>query len=274
MIEPGALQPSLFVSHGSPTLALEDCPARRFLTDYGKDLGRPKAILVISAHYDQPRAAVTSGSNPPTIYDFGNFAEELFTLTYPAPGDPAMARRIAALLEQDGIDVQEDEGRGFDHGAWVPLILLYPNADIPVVQLSIDSSKGPDYHLKLGQALAPLRSEGVLILCSGSATHNLAELFGERLDLNRSAPDWVVEFGEWLSAKIEEGAGADLLAYRTKGPHAVRNHPTDEHLLPLFVAMGAGESDRGTRVHASHSYGLLAMDAYRFGDPMAADSAA
>lgn len=257
--------PSLFVSHGSPTLAIEDGEARRFLTGLGETIGRPAAILVVSAHYDEPVASITNGAAPSTIYDFGDFARELKSLTYPAPGDPALAERVAGLLAGAGIEVYRDQERGFDHGTWVPLILMYPKADVPVVQLSIDSRKGPDYHLALGRALAPLRGEGVLIVGSGAVTHNLRELFGDALDHDRRAPDWVVDFADWVSERVEQGLVDDLLAYRALSPSGERNHPTEEHLLPLFAALGAGEARGGRRIHASQTYGLLAMDVYSFG---------
>lgn len=264
---PGAATtfPSLFLSHGSPALILQDGPAHRYLRSLGSLIGRPKAILLISAHYDQPRPAVTSGKAPPTIYDFTGFPPALYEMTYPAPGDPALAEQVAELLAGEGITADLDPERGFDHGAWVPLALMFPEADIPVVQLSIDSRQGPGYHLALGKALAPLRAQGVLIIGSGSTTHNLRELFGAPLDHDREAPDWVKDFAQWMNQHIEAGALDDLLDYRSRAPNAERNHPTDEHLLPLYAAMGASGQASGKRIHASHTYGLLAMDIYQFG---------
>jgi 4,5-DOPA dioxygenase extradiol len=166
-------------------------------------------------------------------------------------------------LQGAGFEVERDPARGLDHGAWVPLMLMYPQADIPVTQLSIQDDLGPAHHQHLGRALAALRDENVLILASGSATHNLA--YFRRFALSDAAPEWVNDFREWIATAIGEGREQDLLDYRRRAPHAAENHPTEEHFLPLFVAMGARTPDvPGRRVHASDTYGVLAMDAYRF----------
>lgn len=255
----------LFVSHGAPNLVLHNSAAKQFLEAYGHDLGTPRAILVVSAHFTAAAPALSAGEKPEMIYDFGGFEPELRTLVYPAPGAPDVAGRAAELLREAGYQPALVE-RGYDHGTWVPLMLLRPQADIPVVQLSVDPRKGPDYHLALGRALAPLTKEGVLVIGSGAATHNLQEFFrgGYRADL--PAPDWVKAFGDWLKERVEAGAVDDLLQYRTRAPFGRENHPTEEHLLPLFVAMGAaGEGTAGQRVHTSKEYGVLMMDCYRFG---------
>jgi 4,5-DOPA dioxygenase extradiol len=158
-----------------------------------------------------------------------------------------------------------EERRGYDHGTWVPLLLMRPQADIPVVQLSVNPEAGPDWHYKIGRALEPLTQQNVLILGSGAATHNLRELFGNQYPLDAPAPDWVKIFGDWLDEQIVAGDIDALLHYRTRAPHAVRNHPTEEHLLPLYVALGAaGERAVGARIHTSHQYGVLMMAAYAF----------
>lgn len=257
--------PTLFLSHGAPNLVLHNTEAHRFLKAFGAALPRPRAILVATAHFMTSAPTLTADARPETIYDFGNFEPELFRMTYPAPGDPALAARAGALLDEAGLAAGTVEGRGFDHGTWVPLTLLYPAADIPVVQLSVQPRSGPAHHLALGRALAPLRWEGVLVVGSGALTHNLHELFGRGYALDAPAPDWVSAFGEWMRAAIEEGRTDDLLDYRRKAPFGLENHPTEEHLLPLFVAMGAAGEARGERVHASAQYGVLMMDAYRFG---------
>ncbi|HZH28590.1 MAG TPA: class III extradiol ring-cleavage dioxygenase [Azospirillaceae bacterium] len=254
--------PSLFVSHGSPMLALEDGAAHRFLRGYAADLPRPKAILVASAHWETRVPTVSTAERPETIHDFGPFDRRLFQMRYTAPGAPDLAVRTAALLRQAGFPV-EGTPRGLDHGAWVPLTLLYPQADIPVMQLSIQPAEGPAHHHRLGQALRPLRDEGVLVVGSGALTHNLYEFRGGSVD--RDPPEWVRAFGDWMANAVTAGRTDDLLDYRAKAPYAVENHPTDEHLLPLFVALGAGDHGAaGDRVHASHTYGVLAMDAYAF----------
>lgn len=257
--------PTLFVSHGAPTLAIEDGPAHRFLKDCGRRLGKPTAILMLSAHFEAPIATVTTSRSPETIYDFGGFPEALYNITYPAPGDPGLARRVSALLHAGGVPTREHATRGLDHGAWVPLSLIYPNADVPVVQLSIDARKGTAYHFRLGELLQPLRDENVLIVGSGGATHNLS--LALRAPLNNPTPDWVVNFREWLFEAVTNDHRDDLANYRDIAPDAAQNHPTAEHFLPLLCAMGAtepGESCR--RLHESETYGALAMDAYLFGN--------
>ena len=255
-------QPSIFVSHGSPTLPLERGPAVDFLRGLGTALGRPKAILVVSAHWDTDRPAVSAAERPETIYDFYGFPPELYRLKYPAPGAPKLAARAATLLAEAGMQPQVDPQRGLDHGAWTSLFLMYPEADIPVTQLSIQSRLGPAHHVRLGEALRLLRDEGVLIFASGGATHNLGELRHQRG--NPVPQPWVVEFNEWLAGAVLSQRTDDLVNYRERAPHAVRNHPTDEHLIPLFVALGAGHDARPQRLHSSIESGVISMDAYRF----------
>jgi 4,5-DOPA dioxygenase extradiol len=257
--------PALFLSLGAPKLALEDGPARRFWQQYGNTLGKPAAILVLSAHFDTPAATLTAAAQPGTIHDFGGFPQALYQLSYPAPGAPALAGSIAGLLQDAGITTRLDTQRGLDHGAWVPLLLLYPDADVPVLQLAIDTRRGPDYHLQLGEILRPLREQNILIIGSGSATHNLGEFFRGGYRHDSPAPGWVTEFGDWAAAAVQEQRSDDLLHYRERAPHAVRNHPSEEHFLPLFSALGAATPGQaGRRVHHSHTYGVLAMDVYAF----------
>ncbi|MEO3433775.1 class III extradiol ring-cleavage dioxygenase [Inquilinus sp. CAU 1745] len=254
--------PSLFVSHGAPTLAIDDSPARHYLERLGPALGKPSAIIVVSAHWETAVPTVGPAAEFTTIHDFSGFPRALYEVDYPAKGDPALAGRVAELLRRAGISVEEDARRGLDHGAWVPLTLMYPDADVPVVPLSIQPGRDPAHHEAIGRALAPLREEGVLILASGSATHNLMEFRGQ--SATAEPPEWVVSFADWLHHAVEEGRSEDLLDYRARAPHAVRNHPTDEHLLPLFAALGAAEGQPGHRLHGSHRYGILAMDVYGF----------
>lgn len=256
--------PTLFVSHGAPTLAIVDSPASRFLRELGKTLPRPKAILVASAHWEtRGGPAVSLAARPDTIHDFGGFPDALFAIQYPAPGAPGVAARAASRLAQAGIATVQSPTRGFDHGAWVPLHLMYPDADIPVAQISIVRGASPAEHERIGRALAPLRDEGVLIIGSGSLTHNLYEFRGQPIDV--AAPEWVSTFGDWMKARLAANDLPALRDYRTQAPHAERNHPTEEHLLPLYVALGAaGETARAERLHASYEYGILAMDVYAF----------
>lgn len=256
--------PTLFISHGSPMLAIEDSPARRFLQDLGRQLPRPQAILVASAHWETMGGpAVTLAAQPDTIHDFGGFPPALYALQYPAPGASQVATRAADLLQQGGYAVGRNANRGLDHGAWVPLRLMYPDADIPVAQVSIVRGATPAQHEVLGRTLASLRDDGILVIGSGALTHNLYEFHGN--DIDAPVPAWVSEFGDWMMAALRDNRREQLLDYRAQAPHAVRNHPTEEHLLPLFFAMGAaGERAQAQRVHTSHEYGVLAMDVYAF----------
>lgn len=256
--------PTLFVSHGSPMLAILDSPARRFLLELGKTLPRPSAIVVVSAHWEAMGAPAASfAAEPATIHDFGGFPAALGEIEYPAKGAPAVAAQATRLLEQAGLPVQRSAERGLDHGAWVPLSLMYPDAAIPAMQVSLVRGATPADHYRIGQALAPLRDQGALIIGSGSLTHNLHEFWGKPIDA--SVPGWVSEFDEWMVARLHDNQRDALFDYRRQAPFAVRNHPTEEHLLPLFVAMGAAGADaKAQRIHASYEYGALAMDAYAF----------
>ena len=255
--------PSLFLSHGSPTLPLTDTPARSFLSQFGGTLARPKAILVISAHWETSVPTVSAVDRNDTIHDFRGFPQALYELRYPAPGSPAVAARTADLLRASGIDCRIDPSRGLDHGAWVPLLLMYPQADIPVLQLSLQPHLGTAHHLRMGRALAPLRQEGVLIIGSGSMTHDLSEFRGH--GPNDPAPDWVNAFADWFHSALTTGRTDDLLDYRRQAPFATKNHPSEEHLLPFYAALGAaGENARAERLHASATYSVLRMDVYAF----------
>jgi 4,5-DOPA dioxygenase extradiol len=257
--------PSLFLSHGAPTLPLTDTPARAFLAQIAGQLARPTAILVVSAHWETEQPTINAVDWNETIHDFYGFPRPLYDLRYPAPGRPELAVRIADVLDSAGFAARIDRQRGLDHGAWVPLLLMYPRADIPVLQLSVQPRLGPAHHFRIGRALARLRSEGVLIVASGSFTHNLSEFRGH--GLNDSAPAWVNDFADWFDAALSEHHVVDLLDYRRLAPFAAENHPTEEHLLPLYVALGAaGENASIKRLHVSATYGVLRMDVYAFDD--------
>jgi 4,5-DOPA dioxygenase extradiol len=249
--------PSLFVSHGAPTLILEDRPARAFLASLAGLVPRPAAILAVSAHWTTDRPAVSVSSRPETIHDFYGFPEQLYRLHYNAPGAPELAHRVAALTGAVPAEY------GLDHGAWVPAMLGWPEADIPIFQLSVQPEMTPAHHIALGRKLAPLRDEGVLVLGSGSATHNLRRLVRGG---DGAAPEpWARAFDDWLAQTLEQGNEAALAGYRTGAPHAREAHPTDEHFLPLHVAFGAaGEGAHGTALHRSFSLGNLSMAAYVF----------
>ena len=255
--------PTLFVSHGAPTLIITPGKAREFLSELGGQIPKPSSILTVSAHWETGTPSVSKAGTPETIYDFYGFPRELYAIRYPAQGAPALAARVAGLLESAGFEASQDAQRGLDHGAWVPMALMYPDADIPVTQLSIQTHLGAEHHYRVGQALRPLRSEGVLILASGGATHNLRE-FG-RFQYESEPPAWVTEFRQWLAERTEAGAVEDLVHYRERAPHAVRNHPTEDHFVPFFAALGAGSPQpKAKRIHTSTTFGILAMDSYRF----------
>lgn len=246
-------------------LAIEDAAARRFLQDMASHLPeRPRAILMVSAHWERLRPTVNAPEANETIHDFGGFPQELYRLSYPAPPSADLAKRVADLLGEGGLPADIDTRRGLDHGAWVPLMLAWPDADIPVVQLSVQTRLGPEHHYRLGQLLAPLRSEGVLIVGSGSFTHDLSSFRASGGRIDAPELDWVNAFAEWMSAALQEDRIDDLLHYRSRAPHAARNHPTEEHLLPLYVALGAGAGP-ARQLHSSTTYGILRMDAFAFG---------
>jgi 4,5-DOPA dioxygenase extradiol len=259
--------PTLFVSHGSPMMAIEDSAARRFLSGLGARLPRPRAVVVLSAHHDDAVATVTAVERPDTIHDFGGFPRALYELRYAAPGAPSLAAQIATRLTAASVPAELDRRRGLDHGAWIPLSLMYPLADVPVLQVSIDSAQTPAYHFALGRALRPLRDEGVLVIGSGGATHNL-RLYFHAADRNDASPppEWVEAFNEWVAGAVEARRFDDLLSYGARAPYARQNHPTPEHFLPLFATLGAAfDDEQGRRIHASYDRGLLSLDAYSFG---------
>lgn len=257
--------PTLFVSHGSPAFPLSDVPARRFLESLADALPeRPGAILVVSAHWETARPAVNAVAVNGTIHDFYGFPPALYEIRYPAPGSPDLAERVRQLLSDGGLAADIDTARGLDHGVWVPLRLAFPAADIPVVQLSVQTDLGPLHHLELGRLLAPLREEGVLIVGSGSFTHDLSSFREYARRIDAPEPDWVTRFTDWMEQALAGERWDDLLQYRRLAPEALRNHPTEEHLLPIFVAMGAG-GGAPRNLHKSSTHGVLRMDVYGFG---------
>jgi len=257
--------PSVFVSHGAPTLALDDVPARRFLAGLGATLGRPRAIVMVSAHWEADEVRVTAAERPGTIHDFFGFPAPLYDLRYPAPGAVELAHELVALLSAAGYGAEADPARGYDHGAWVPLSLMYPAADVPVLQVSINPERPPAYHWRLGRALGALRASGVLVIGSGSMTHNLQDFRRQRHDVDAPVEAYAQDFCEWFAGHLATGDLEALLAYRERAPAASRAHPSDEHLLPLYVALGAaGVSWSAERVHHGFMHGAIAMDCYLF----------
>jgi 4,5-DOPA dioxygenase extradiol len=254
--------PSLFVSHGAPTFALEPGLAGPRLAALGRSLPRPEAVLIVSPHWmtTSPRVGVTA--QPETIHDFGGFDPALYRIDYPAAGHPRLARRAIDLLAKAGWPAQADERRGLDHGAWVPLLHLFPKADVPVFQVSLPSRLDAEAAWALGAALAPLSSESVMIVGSGSLTHNLAEFRSQ----HGAEAAYAAEFAAWVRDAVLAGDGARLRRTLLDAPHAARAHPTAEHFLPLLVAAGAAPAQGDSRVlDGGIAHGVLSMDAFVFG---------
>ena len=255
--------PALYVSHGAPLFAVDAGETGPALTRWGQGLRAQfpalRGVVIMSPHWMARTPQVMTSAQPATWHDFGGFPPALYQLQYPAPGAPALAQEVLALLQAAGVAAQGDAGRPFDHGAWVPLMHLFPEADLPVVQVALPVGAGPAEVYAMGAALRDLRSQGVLVMGSGSMTHNLAEFFGGE----REPAPYVLEFSRWIESALERGDLKALLNYRSLAPHAERAHPTDDHFLPLFFALGAAGDD----LHANYlsrevMYSMLAMDAF------------
>ncbi|KGQ19458.1 Extradiol ring-cleavage dioxygenase class III protein subunit B [Lysobacter dokdonensis DS-58] len=256
--------PTLFLSHGSPMLARQDSAAGRFLDGLAAHLPTPRAIVVASAHFSAAPTHVGAAALPRTIHDFGGFPPALYELQYPAPGLPALAHEIAKSIDTAGIPVRIAADHGLDHGVWVPLLRMYPNADIPVVPVSVDPRGDARAHVALGRALSSLRNDGVLVIGSGGFVHNLGDLDWR----NPEAPlaPWASEFADWMRERLQANDIDALADWQSRAPHAKRAHPTVEHLMPLFVALGAaGDAPAMRHLHQSHELGTLALDAFAFG---------
>ncbi|KAJ1703673.1 hypothetical protein LUZ63_003452 [Rhynchospora breviuscula] len=264
------MESTFFVSHGSPTLSIDETlEARHFLKSWRSQVMppgvRPKAILVVSGHWDTdtPEVNVIEASSVnDTIYDFYGFPQPMYQLKYPAPGAASVARRVKSLLIEAGFGpVREDTKRGLDHGAWVPLLLMYPDADIPVCQLSVQSRRDATYHFNMGRAIAPLLSEGVLIIGSGSATHNLRAVFFD----NRPPPAWATDFDNWLKDAVLSRRYDEVNHFYDKAPSAKMAQPWPDHFYPLHVAIGAaGGNPISELIHTSWSAGSLSYTSFRF----------
>jgi 4,5-DOPA dioxygenase extradiol len=250
------LAPSIFVSHGAPSLRLEPSPTRTFLEEFGAGMERVRAVVCATAHWESARPLVSLAPRPSMIYDFSGFPEELNHVRYAAPGDPALGRRIIELLRNAVIEASGDASRGFDHGVWSPLGLMFPDATVPVVSISVQPHSDAAHHLQIGRALRPLCAEGVLVLGSGSTTHNLREA-------GRKTPAHAVAFETWVCNAVADGRTEELEHWEQLAPEAKRNHPSPEHFLPLFVALGAAPDGAKGRVLNRHfEYGALSMAAF------------
>ena len=251
--------PVVFVSHGAPDALLKSPGVVRCWEAIGRALPTPTAILAVSAHWETRQPTASLAGAPATLHDFSGFSPALTRMQYPAPGAPALAERAAQLLGQADIVVDLHPNRGLDHGAWVPLKAMWPLANLPVTQLSV-VRQSPAAHFAIGQALAPLRAEGVLILASGAITHNFNWLDWQTPETVTPHPQ-ALAFADWVTARLEASEVTQLLDYR-RAPYGAAAHPSEEHLLPLFVAMGAGDDDKPTHHRPPFAYGGLAMDAY------------
>jgi 4,5-DOPA dioxygenase extradiol len=258
------LLPTLFVPHGAPTFALRPGAAGAALATLAQQLAQPKAIIVISPHWETPEPAVGSARDLETLYDFGGFPAELYTLKYPAHSDAVLAQQVSDQLRAAGYAPRIDPQRGLDHGAWVPLRMMYPKANIPVIPLSIRNHAGAAYHFALGQALQPLADAGFLIIGTGSITHNLRD-YMVCAHNHLPTPDYVSRFTDWVHDQLQVAAVSALINYRQTCPDAARAHPTEDHFMPFFVALGAaGINPKSERFYAGVDDLVIAMDGYRF----------
>jgi 4,5-DOPA dioxygenase extradiol len=256
--------PSVFVSHGAPSFALEPGLAGPRLTALGKALPHPDAVLVVSPHWMTPTPQIGTAARPDTIHDFQGFDPALYQISYPVAGHPAFAQRALALLQGAGWQARADEHRGLDHGAWVPLLHLFPDADVPAFQVSLPARLDAVSAWDFGHALAPLADQGVLVVGSGSLTHNLYEFRSG----HGQCEAYAAEFATWVRAAVTAGDRERLLHTLESAPHASRAHPTDEHFWPLLVAAGAAPALVPAQViEGGITHGVLVMDAFVFGAP-------
>ena len=255
--------PTLFVPHGAPTFALQPGEAGKSMAGLAQRIGKPHAVLIVSAHWDTAVPTLGVVPRPETLHDFYGFPKPLYDIRYPAPGAVSLAMEARMLLEESGFEVALDPRRGLDHGAWIPLRMMFPDATVPVLTLSVQSHLGPTHHYRLGQALAPLRDAGVLVIGSGNLTHNLQHF--QQWRSASAAPDYVPAFQGWVREQLQQSDIQSLLAYRHLAPGALQAHPTDEHWLPFYVALGAaGRTFETEAVYSGIEFNMLAMDTYAF----------
>lgn len=254
--------PSLFVCHGAPTMALEDSEYTSFLRTLPKRFAKPAGVILFSAHWEKDTISVTHTDQiHETIYDFYGFPDELYNIRYPATGSTALSGKLAKYFSDQGIDVKLDTGRGLDHGAWVVLHLMYPEGDIPVVQVSINPHLSPEEQYRIGQIVSRLRDENILVIGSGATVHNLLMLaWGEK-----GTEQWAAEFDDWLIDAVSRWDLQRLFTYEKEAPHALQAVPHNEHLVPLFISMGAGDRQKKAELlHRSYSFGSLSQICWAF----------
>jgi len=259
---PAMRQPALFVSHGSPMIAIEDDPWSRALAAFAARLPRPRAVVVVSGHFESPGPVrVTASPAPETLHDYHGFPEELSQIRYPAKGDPGLAALVVRLLEEAGFPAKADPERGLDHGAWVPMRFLYPDANVPIVGISQPLRRNPEDGLRMGAALSRLRDQDVLLLGTGGVVHNLSKLdpFAEPGD----AAEWALAFDSWFAHRLAAMDVAGIASYRTTAPHAEHAVPTSEHFDPVFVVLGSARSgERPSTIYEGFRYGTLSMRSF------------
>lgn len=255
------MMPSFFLAHGAPSLVIEDNAYTEFLQKLAAELPQPDAIVVFTAHWESDVQLISRAQTHGTLYDFYGFPDEMYQMTYPAPGNPQLADRISELLNTSGIPSRQDETRPLDHGVWALLKLLYPNADIPVVAMSVNPFLAPAEQYRIGQALAPLRQENVLIIGSGGTVHNLRRLqWG-----GGQTASWAVEFDEWIADKLRTWDIEALFRYEELAPYAKEAVPRNEHFIPLFPVLGSADNTKqATRLHQMYQYGSLSLAAWQF----------
>ncbi len=265
------MQPSIFVSHGAPNVVLVESEVRNALKGLAAGLEKPDAIIIASAHFETGVNEVVSDPNPGTMYDFGGFDPQLYEMVYPAPGAPQLAQEVLAALKSSGLESRINPERDFDHGVWTPLMLAFPAADIPVVQVSVQPHRDAAHHHALGKALGRFRERNILVMGSGHITHNLREVFpamqGRAVDPSSAAK--VTTFVAWIGDHLKAGDTEALLDWERAAPHGRFNHPTPEHFMPLFVAYGAGANDgqqigAASLLHRSTQFGVFTSDIWRF----------
>jgi len=256
------MMPSYFIAHGAPSIVLEQHAYTDFLKQFAANTPKPKAIVLFSAHWEQSAQTISAVDGTyDTIYDFGGFQEELYRMTYPAQGDRDLSKQIQALFAAQGIPSTLDENRGLDHGAWAILKLLYPDADIPVVTLSVNRYLTNAQQYQIGQALAALKEQGVLIIGSGGTVHNLRRVKWQA----QGEDEWAVAFDDWLQEKLEAWDVEALVNYRELAPYAQDAVPTNEHFIPLLLAMGTGDQHRKAKLlHRSYQLGNLSLSCWQF----------
>lgn len=260
MEDEGMVQ-SLFLAHGAPTLALEENAYTRFLEELGRKMGKPDAVVIFTAHWISPVLSVTYRDDAyETIHDFGGFQEELYEMEYPAKGSTETASRLKNIFEQAGIPVKLDSSRGLDHGSWVVLRRMYPAADIPVVQVSVNPALPVKEQYFIGECIRQLREKDILLIGSGGTVHNLFSIEWGR----RTPVSWAVEFDDWLVEKVLAKDLDALFHYDQYAPHARRAVPTPEHFIPLFIAMGSGERETPELLHRSYDFGSLSHICFSF----------